>query len=86
MVLEESAQGYPAHKKPRPPLEDHHRALGTVLRQGPKRRLFLMSEVPLKQLVTTPLGASGRGRIAHCDGLVRVRRGELGIQRRTVST
>ena len=30
-----------------PPSQGHHRALGTVLLQGPGGALFLMSEVPL---------------------------------------
>ena len=30
-----------------PPLWDHHRVLGIVLLQGPRRRQFLLSEVPL---------------------------------------
>ena len=39
-------QGYLAHKK-LPPPQDHRRALGIGLLQGPRRRQFLMSEVPL---------------------------------------
>ena len=42
-----SLQGYLASKTPPPPPWNHHRALGTGLLQGPRRRLFLMSEVPL---------------------------------------
>jgi hypothetical protein len=38
-------QGYLAHKKATHP-RTHQRALGTVLLQGPKRALLLMSEVP----------------------------------------
>ena len=34
----------------RPPPRTHHRALCIVLLQGPRRALFLMSEVPLYQL------------------------------------
>ena len=30
-----------------PPPQGHHRALGIVLLLGPRRRVFLMSEVPL---------------------------------------
>jgi hypothetical protein len=29
------------------PFQDHHKALGIVLLQGPRRKRFLMSEVPL---------------------------------------
>ena len=29
------------------PPQDHHRAIGIVLRQGPRGALFLMIEVPL---------------------------------------
>jgi len=39
-------QGYLAHKK-LPPPQDHLRALGIVLLYGPRRKQFLMSEVPL---------------------------------------
>ena len=39
-------QGYLAHKK-LPPPQDFRRALGIGLLQGPWRRQFLMSEVPL---------------------------------------
>ena len=42
-----AAQGYLAHKKQQPPLEDHHRATGIVLLQGPRGVRFLMREVPL---------------------------------------
>ena len=38
-------QGYLAHKT-LPPPSDHRRALGMVLPHGPRRGLFLMSEVP----------------------------------------
>jgi len=41
-----SVQGHLADQK-YPPPEDHHRALGIVLLQGPQRVGFLMSEVPL---------------------------------------
>ena len=40
-------QGYLAHKKPTPPPEDHHRALGIALLRGPTGTRFLMGEVPL---------------------------------------
>ena len=39
-------QGSLAHKKQPPPL-DHHRTLGIVLLKGPRRGVFLMSEVPV---------------------------------------
>jgi len=38
-------QGYLAHEKTPTP-QDQHRALGIVLLQGPRRGVFLMSEVP----------------------------------------
>ena len=38
--------GYLAHKKLATP-QDQYRALGIGLLQGPRRRQFLMSEVPL---------------------------------------
>ena len=37
-----------------PPL-DHHRALGIGLLQGPRRKHFLMSEVPMYGLQNTPV-------------------------------
>ena len=40
-------QGYFADKK-QPPLQAHHSTLGKVLLQGPRRGVFLMSEVPLE--------------------------------------
>ena len=39
-------QGYLAHKKTPTPW-DHHMTLGIVLLQGPRRGVFLISEVPL---------------------------------------
>ena len=41
-------QGYLADKKQPTPALDLHRALGIVLRQGPRGALFLMSEVTLQ--------------------------------------
>ena len=38
---------YRAHKKQPIPPWDHLRTLGIVLLQGPRRGVFLMSEVPL---------------------------------------
>ena len=39
-------KGYLADKK-QPPPYDQHKTLGIVLLQGPRRGVFLMSEVPL---------------------------------------
>jgi hypothetical protein len=41
--------GYLAHKE-LPPPQDHRRAIGIGLLHGPRRRRFLMSEVPLYPL------------------------------------
>ena len=38
-------QGYLAHQKLQPP-QDHHRALGIGLLQGPRRKQFFMREEP----------------------------------------
>ena len=45
-VLPRALQGYLAHKK-HPPPQDHPRSLGIGLLYGPRRRQFLVSEVPL---------------------------------------
>ena len=44
----QTPQGYLAHKK-QPP-QDHNRALGMFLPQGPRGALFRLSEVPLQAL------------------------------------
>jgi hypothetical protein len=41
-------QGYLAHRKQQTPLQDHQKARGKVLLQGPREALFLISEVPLQ--------------------------------------
>ena len=38
--------GYLAHEKLPPPPKDHHKTLGIVLLWGPRKGVFLMSEVP----------------------------------------
>jgi len=49
------------------PPQDHHRALGIVLLQGPRRRVFLMSEIPLYCRQHRPLQTD---RSRGIDGLV----------------
>ena len=41
-----AVQGYLAQKKLQPP-KDHHRTLGTGLLSDPRRKQFLMREVPM---------------------------------------
>ena len=40
-------QGYLAHEKEKKLPKDHHMALDVVVLQGPRRGLFLTSELPL---------------------------------------
>ena len=43
---EATVQGYLAHEE-QPPASEYHRTLGIVLLEGPRRGVFIVSEVPL---------------------------------------